>query len=209
MTRGKFIVVEGGDGTGKGTCLEYLQQKLVGQPVIFTQEPGGTEIGQEIRETLLRHREETFEPLAELFLFAASRAQHVGQKIKPALDGGTPVVCDRFAASSFAYQIYGNEREELIPIFHLVHEPILALATPDLYILLDLDPAIAEERMRGRGAKNRLDQKERAYHQRVRQGYLDYLHDKKHVMIDASQSPAQVKEAVWQAAAKLIYENKN
>lgn len=201
MIRGKFIVVEGGDGTGKGTCINYLKEKLVDATTVFTAEPGGTAVGEEIRATLLNPRHEFFEPLAELFLFAASRIQHVGQKIKPALVAGTNVICDRFAASSFAYQICGNERPELAKIFHLIHEPILEQTSPDLYVLLDLDPVIAEKRMAGRGAKNRLDEKAGAFHARVRAGYRDYLKDKRHVVIDASRTPAEVKEAVWRAVA--------
>lgn len=201
---GKFIVIEGGDGTGKSACKRYVEEKLAGAPVIFTHEPGGTPVGQEIREVLLKPREGVFDPLAELFLFAASRAQHLRERIAPALARGESVICDRFAASSFAYQVRGNERPDLAPIFYAVHEAVLAETKPDLYILLDLDPGLAEERMNGRGEKNRLDAKERAYHTRVRAGFLEYLAGWPTKIVDASRPLAEVREAVWQIVAREL-----
>lgn len=197
--RGKFIVLEGGDGTGKSACRRYLEEKLVGTDVVFTQEPGGTEIGQEIREVLLKPRLGHFDPYAELFLFAASRAQHLTERIGPALSAGRHVVCDRFAASSFAYQIGGNNRPDLAPVFQKIHEAILAEIKPDLYVLLDLEPAIAEGRMTSRGDKNRLDAKERAYHARVRAGFLEHVKSWPHIVVDASAPLATVREKVWEA----------
>ena len=125
MKRGKFIVLEGGDGTGKSACKAYLQEKLAGRKIIFTHEPGGTEIGQEIREVLLKPRSGPFDPLTELLLFTASRAQHLSQLIGPALARGQSVVCDRFAAASFAYQICAGNRRGLESFFRLIHEPVL------------------------------------------------------------------------------------
>ena len=201
MARGKFIVIEGGDGTGKSSCKEYLQEKLAGENVIFTHEPGGTEIGQEIRETLLRRHNQAvpFNNLTELLLFVASRAQHVDELIRPKLYAGTHVICDRFAASSFAYQIRANEREDLNHIFTILHELALGETQPDLYILLDLDPKVAEKRMDQRGEKTRFDARALDYHLRVREGMLEYVKKFHHVIIDASQPIDSVKEQVWRA----------
>ncbi|MBI2099972.1 MAG: dTMP kinase [Candidatus Vogelbacteria bacterium] len=200
MTRGKFIVLEGGDGTGKSACKEYLQAKLVDHNVVFTHEPGGTEIGQEIREVLLRHRATHFHPLTELLLFAASRAQHVNEKIQPLLAAGQHVICDRFIPSSFAYQVRANERADLEHIFTILHEHAVGDTHPDLYILLDLDPKLGKERTAGRGSANRLDVKDLEFHGRVREGMKEYVTAFHHQIIDASQPLAKVKEAVLRAA---------
>jgi len=201
--RGKFIVIEGVDGSGKGVCLDYLKKQLESNPpaggVVFTCEPGGTAIGKEIREVLLRHRCDHLTPLAELLLFVADRNQHIEEVVRPNLEAGKHVISDRFASSSFAYQVRANQREDLRHAFEVLHEWAIGLTRPDLYILLDLDPPIAKNRMIKREGNTRFDVKELDYHLRVRDGLLEYIKDFPHVVIDASQPPEKVREEILQA----------
>src|SRR3569623_2515092 len=115
--RGKFIVIDGMDGSGMGTQIKMLKEKLVGKPVLFTSEPGGSPMGEELREILLRTEGNHSNPLSDLFLFFASRASHVEDTVEPARQGGTHDVSDRYASSTYAFQIFGEERQELIPLF--------------------------------------------------------------------------------------------
>lgn len=202
--RGKFIVIEGVDGSGKGVCIDYLKKQLEGKNVVFTFEPGGTVIGKEIREVLLCHRRDHLTPLTELLLFVADRAQHLEEVVRPNLEAGKHVISDRFASSSFAYQIRANQREDLRHAFDMLHEWAIGPTRPDLYILLDLDPPIAKVRMAKRNDNTRLDVKEPDYHRRVRDGLLEYIKDFPHAVIDASCPPEEVREKVWRAVNGVL-----
>ena len=169
---GYFITFEGPDGSGKSTQIQALAESLrgLGQTVLLTREPGGTEISEEIRDLLhdLRHHE--MQPRAEILLYSAARAQLVGQIIRPGLTGGSTVLCDRYADSTLAYQGYGHGLDLG------VLRQITAFATddlqPDLTVLFDLDPAVGLQRRQVEGVEwNRLDAYDLAFHQRVRQGY--------------------------------------
>lgn len=172
-----FITFEGPDGSGKTTQLHslhgYLQE--AGLPVLLLREPGGTEIGDQIRHVLHDTRNVAMQPRAEVLLYSASRAQLTGEVIVPALRSGKVVLCDRYAESTMAYQGYGH-RFDLVLL-----SAITAFATggvrPDLIIYLDIE---AEEGLRrkirsfqaGEGEWNRMDQKELEFHRRAREGYL-------------------------------------
>lgn len=199
MKKGKFIVITGGDGVGKTTCLKLLELKLkneLGDRVIFAKEPGGTEVGQKIREILLTKNDTGMDLKTEMLLFAASRAQQIYQKIKPSLEQGKHVLCDRFVESSFAYQVRGSIRPDLEKTFHAV-DNITDGAKPDLYIVLDLDPQVANDRVVERKESNRFDLLGKDYHSRVRRGIIEYVSDKTHVIVDASLSKEQVAEQVY------------
>ena len=115
MKKGRFIVLEGGEGAGKGMCIDYLKEQLNGRgDMIFTREPGGTPIAEKIRELLLDKGSEGTLPLTELFLFCGARARHVQELIKPALESGKNVICDRFEASTMVYQVYGRQRRNML-----------------------------------------------------------------------------------------------
>lgn len=194
-----FITFEGPEGSGKSSLIPKLNKILIeaGFSVVQTREPGGTAIGDQVRDTLLSLKNEEMHPITETLLFQASRAQHVNQIIKPAMAEGKVVLCDRYADSTMAYQGYGHQRD-LKTITQ-----IIAYATsnlkPDLTILLDLDVELGLQRRSGDSDNwNRLDAKELAFHKRVRAGYHEMVasEPERWVVIDASRSLDEVLEDV-------------
>jgi dTMP kinase len=202
--RGKFIVIEGVDGAGKSTCLDYLKDKLSREPIVWTREPGGTPIGMNIRELLLHRESVKLDPLAELLLFVADRAQHLTEVVRPNLLTGHHVISDRFAASSYAYQLVANRRLEWQDIFSRLHN--LLNLKPDFYLILDLDPRLSIERIKGRSATaTRFDQKALAYHQAVRRGFKQFVKRLPHHIIDASQTIEKVQAEALTAVAQALH----
>lgn len=203
--RGRLIAFEGVEGAGKSTQLEMLRQTLekAGHRVVSTREPGGTPVGEQVRSILL-DPVLTVDARAEALLFAAARAQLVEQVIRPALQRGEVVLCDRYLDSSLAYQ--GAARG-------LGQEPIAAInrfATggllPDLVVLLRLDPA--EGLARGRGSRDRIECQDLEFHRRVAQGFLDLAEadPERFVIVDAAPPPdrvaAEVREAVQRSLGR-------
>jgi dTMP kinase len=199
-----FITFEGPDGSGKTSQVlplaEFLRQ--AGYNVLATREPGGTAIGDRVRAVLLDLHNTEMHPRAEILLFQASRAQLVEQVIRPHLAKKGIVLCDRYADSTLAYQGYGyqTDLEQLRAIVRFATGNL----TPDLTLLFDLDVEVGLRRRVGGGEWNRLDAHERAFHERVRQGYhkLAEADPQRWVMIDAAQPPdavqARVREIVLQ-----------
>lgn len=207
MSKGKFIVITGGDGVGKTTCLKLLKPKLFaefGGGVIFTKEPGGTEIGQKIREILLTEAEDGMDVKTEVLLFAAGRAQHIVEKIRPALERGVHVLCDRFVESTFAYEIKGPNRFDLKDLFVAANDAAIDGVLPDLYLVLDLDPSIAKSRMSERENANRFDKRDEGFRTLVREGILEYVKDKPHVIVDASLSKEEVANRAFVEIKKCL-----
>ncbi len=170
---GLFVTFEGPDGSGKSTHIKMLAEYLqvLGQSVFVTREPGGTAISEVIRDLLhdLRHRE--MHPRAEILLYSAARAQHVGQEIVPRLAAGEIVLCDRFADSTYAYQGYGHGLD--LDMLRLITGFATQGLKPDLTLLFDIDPADGLARRQAGGEEwNRLDDYALAFHQRVHRGYL-------------------------------------
>ena len=203
MRRGRFITIEGGEGAGKSTQLRQLVRRLDGQgiEVLTTREPGGTEGAEAIRELIVHGPVERWRPLSELYLFMAARDDHLHRAILPALDRGAWVVCDRFADSSRIYQGYAGELG--IELVDTLHAPLLAGHLPDLTVLLDLPVDVGLERCAARGAMARFEAKGRAYHERVREGFLMLARQEaeRFVVVDAAQDVDAVAQAVWQAVA--------
>jgi dTMP kinase len=169
---GRFIAFEGVDGSGKSTQLAALGRALAarGLPVVTTREPGGTPVGEAIRNVVLDNAFSEMSPRTELLLYLASRVEHVEQVIRPALEQGAIVLCDRFSDATLAYQAYGRG----LPV-----EDVSALVAvgscgveADVVILLDLSAEDGLARVRRRRADNRLDREAIAFHRRVRDGYL-------------------------------------
>ncbi|MEI6494781.1 MAG: dTMP kinase [bacterium] len=216
MKKGTFIVVEGGDGSGKTTIMEYLKS-LFEEAVfdrVFTREPGGTKVADEIRVVLLKRRDgdEEIEPETEIFLFEASRAQHLIRVVRPALAEGKLVITDRFDSSTFAYEICGNEREDLVPFFVQANALAVGETVPDLYIYLDVDAETGAQRRRQRNGEaedTSYDSKALGYHERVRNGYHRFFKEfrpDRYIIIDASQPLEKVKAAVSGAISRFISE---
>ena len=199
-----FITFEGPEGSGKSTQIQRLANCLrdAGLKVTSTREPGGTPIGDQIRQTLHDVSNKKMSAEAEILLYSASRAQLVRQLIRPALNSGHIVLCDRFYDSTLAYQGYGRglDRDMLRRITQFATGGL----RPDITLLFDLDVRLGLSRRTVGGEEmNRLDQESVAFHQRVRHGYhqlLD-LEPERWVVIDAGQSAElvqrQVREVVW------------
>jgi dTMP kinase len=180
-----FITLEGVEGAGKTTLQNRLAGLIKdrGYEVVITREPGATEIGKAIRELLLDPRNSSLSPTAELMLFAADRAQHVTEIIKPALDRGAVVICDRYIHSTLAYQGYGRGLN--IDLLHQLNQQATNGVTPDLVLLLDLDPKIGLSRASKRvdacngqdsdpnSGWTRFEAQELEFHQRIRNGFLE------------------------------------
>lgn len=169
---GLFITFEGGEGVGKSTQVKRLKNALEtsGHEVLVTREPGGTPIAERIRGVLLDPENDGMTPMAELMLYEAARAQHVGELIQPALDAGKTVLCDRFSDSTTAYQ--GAGRELALADVEVLHQQATGGLLPDVTILLDLDPAVGLSRAKGDGAGDRIEKESLAFHERVRTGFL-------------------------------------
>jgi dTMP kinase len=204
-----FITLEGPEGSGKTSHLpdlaEFLREK--GWNVLTTREPGGTAIGDQVRQVLMRIDNTAMNPRAETLLFLAARAQLVDQIIRPALAQGSVVISDRYGDSTLAYQGYGHGNDLAII------RQMLAFATgglvPDLTLLLDVDPAIGLRRKKTVGEWNRLDAYELEFHRRVRAGYFELVREdpKRWTVLDASQPREMVQSALRQAILARLTKN--
>lgn len=202
--RGRFIVVEGIDGSGKSTMAGHVANELrrLGREVLRTREPGGTPISEQIRALLLDPKNSAMVPFAELFLFMASRAQLVDEVIRPSLAKGVDVVCDRYYYSTAAYQ--GAAGKVGIDTVLTVAEKIAKFQKPDLVLLLDLDPTLARSRD---GIRNdRVENKGVEYQKKVRAGFLKMARrEKKRVkVVDASRPPEQVFADIQKAVSRAL-----
>jgi dTMP kinase len=202
-----FITLEGPDGSGKTSQLPLLAEylRLQGFDVLSTREPGGTPISEQIRTVLHSLENTAMKPRTEILLYQASRAQLVEQVIRPHLLKGGVVICDRFADSTLAYQGYGHQLD-LEPLRVLVSFATGGLK-PDLTLLLDVDVEVGLQRRANGGEWNRLDAYDLAFHQRVRQGYhqLTQAEPERWVVIDASQPPKKVQNAIRRVVAERLH----
>jgi len=191
---GFFLAFEGGDGSGKTTQARLLAEWLgtLGHETVVTREPGGTETGRELRQVLLSHRDTTMSPRAEALLFAADRAQHVFELIRPGLDRGAVVITDRYVDSSLAYQGAGRD----LPADEV--GKLSAWATrdlvPDLTVILDVDPVTAAARRAGRSADDRMEAESALFHARVREQFLLLAarEPSRYLVLDATTTPEVV-----------------
>ncbi len=188
--KGRFISLEGGEGSGKSTCLSYIQSWLEERkiPFLTTREPGGTPLAEDIRQVVLNDREEPVNDLAELLLVFASRAQHINEKIQPALNSGICVVSDRFIDSSFVYQ--GVARGGDLSKIETLSEWVVGSCLPDKTILLDVPVEVGLKRVQDRQQSDRLDKESVEFHEKVRQGFLlrAAQDSARFAVIDSSQS---------------------
>ncbi|HET6465081.1 MAG TPA: dTMP kinase [Nitrospiria bacterium] len=196
--RGFFITFEGTEGSGKSTQIEILARYLTrhGHKVVTTREPGGTAFGEQIRRVLLSVKNRRLDPRAELFLYLASRTQHLEEVILPALKRGKIILCDRFSDATVAYQGFGRRLD-----MKVVRTAVAYAAkglSPDLTLLLDLDVRLGLARVKDRGRSNRLDREQREFHQRVRVGYRRLARSEpgRLKIVEASQSPQDVARKI-------------
>jgi dTMP kinase len=201
--RGKFIVFEGVEGAGKTTQIQKTADWLHSlwgkdNSVIITREPGGTELGKQIRQLLLNDPNSWVGNRTELLLYGADRAQHVESVIKPHLDRGDIVLCDRFTDSTIAYQGYGRgfDRSEIDQVNQLATGGLQS----DLTFWLDLDVSIGLQRVLLRGKPDRMEMATVDFHQRVRQGYQELANDypNRIVKIDATQAESDIQMEIQQ-----------
>lgn len=204
-----FISFEGGEGAGKSTLAASVRDALKseGYDVVFTREPGGTKLGDELRNLLLHHKDKEISPLSELFLFLAARVQHIEEVIKPALDRGAVVLCDRFSDSTIAYQGEGKKLG-----FDFAQELCLKAQNslaPSLTFFVDLDPVIGLKRTDGRRKKaadangrDRMEKENLEFHKRVRSGFqrLAALYPERIHTLDGRLDP----DTLFQQAISLI-----
>ena len=206
-----FITLEGPEGSGKSSQLPDLAEFLRGQgwDVLTTREPGGTPIGDQIRQILMRLDNQELHPRTEILLFLASRAQLVEQVIKPALREGKLVLCDRFGDSTLAYQGYGHglNLDTLRTMLDFATDKL----KPDLTLLLDVDVETGLQRKRKEDEWNRLDAYALAFHQRVREGYHELCRQEpeRWRLIDAMQPKEAVQLALRHAVMQFLQEKIN
>ena len=211
MKRGYFITFEGGEGAGKSIQVEILVSHLheEGYSVVVTREPGGTRIGEQIRAITHNQENVDLEAIAEAYLMAASRAQHVAQLIEPALEAGKIVVCDRYVDSSIAYQGYG--RKLGADTIKSLNTLAINGAVPDFTILLHISPEVGlKRRAKSRKGVDRLDMQQHDFYTRVSEGYLALAkqNPSRYVVIDAGKSIEVVAGAVWESVKKNLDKHK-
>lgn len=206
MSRGVFITLEGGDGSGKTTQAELLRGWLTsrGRTVLRTREPGGTEVGVEIREIVLHHRGDVA-PRAEALLYAADRAHHVATVVRPALERGDVVIQDRYIDSSVAYQGAGRvlDADAVRGLSEWATEGL----APDLTILLDLDAEAARGRLdEARTRYDRLEAEASEFHDRVRSAYLAIAESEpgRFLVVDAAAPVDEIAEIIRARVAQLL-----
>ncbi|MBX3091152.1 MAG: dTMP kinase [Cryobacterium sp.] len=206
MTTGLFITFEGGDGSGKSTQLSLLVDWLEreGHSVLTTREPGGTELGDELREIVL-HSKGHITPKSEALIYAADRAHHVATKVRPAIERGDIVVQDRYLDSSVAYQGVGRElgADEIRRISLWATDDLL----PDLTVLLDLEESLGRERLdTSRTRFDRLEAEERDFHARVRSAYLALAEAEpiRFLVLDATRSVDSLAEEIRSRVSSLL-----
>ena len=198
MKKGLFITLEGGEGAGKSTQMAYVEDclKKAGKTVRVTREPGGTELSEAIRELLLDHRQTSMDADTELLLMFAARAQHIAELIRPALDAGEWVLCDRFTDATYAYQ--GGGRGIDANRIASLEDWVQGELRPDLTLLLDLPIDVGMSRAGERGELDRFEREQQDFFDRVRQTYLKMAdqHPGRYRIVDASQDIQQVQAQI-------------
>ena len=203
-----FITFEGGEGAGKSTAIKKIVEKLQaeGKEIVLTREPGGTPIGEEIRSIILDKKNIDMDVRTEALLYAASRRQHIVQKIIPSLKQGKVVLCDRFLDSSLAYQGYarGIGIQKVYEMNLFATEGI----EPDLTLFFDLDPEEGLRRIAANSQRevNRLDVEKLSFHQKVREGFLSLSKKFPHrfVVVDASEKPDKVFASAYKEIENIL-----
>lgn len=195
---GRFITIEGIEGVGKTTNIEFIHSLLkdAGREVVLTREPGGTPIGEDIRELLLGHKHDGMSDDTELLLMFAARAEHLHKVIRPALIAGKDVLCDRFTDATYAYQ--GGGRGIAVKHIEVLENWVQAELRPDLTLLLDVPVAVGLDRAGKRSAPDRFEKEKHEFFERVREMYLQRAkaEPQRYCIIDASQPLVDVQSQI-------------
>lgn len=195
---GQFITIEGQDGAGKSTNISVILESLqkAGIDFVQTREPGGTELGEALRDLLLQDKDKRIGNMAELLMIFAARAQHLQDVIEPALESGKWVVCDRFTEATYAYQ--GGGREIKSSSIEALENLVQGKRRPNLTILLDVPESVGAQRAMSRSDPDRFETQAASFKQRVRASYFEQLerHPHRIKLVDASQPLEQVKSQV-------------
>ena len=204
-SRGLFITVEGGEGVGKSTNMSFLETHLCerGIDLVVTREPGGTALGEDVRELLLRPRPEPVTASAELLLMFAARAQHIHQVIEPALAAGRWVLCDRFTDATYAYQ--GGGRQLPVELIRELEQLVQGALRPDYTLLLDAPVSVGLSRAGDRGQLDRFEQEELEFFERVRATYLQLARESsgRYRIVDASCPLVEVQQQLEDVCNEL------
>ena len=210
--KGVFITFEGIEGSGKSTQIVLLANYLTAhaQGVTLTREPGGTDIGDQVRKILLDPANTALHPGAELLLYAAARAQHLEELVRPALEAGRIVLCDRFSDATLAYQGYGRGLD--VDMIRALDRMVTAGLRPDLTVLLDIDAGAGLARARGRNssrgleAEARFENEDLAFHERVRRGYLALAKSEpdRFRVVPASATPGEVQNSIRKIVDEVL-----
>ena len=199
-----FITFEGGEGSGKSVQTRALYRRLsrLVVPAVLTHEPGVTALGKKVARWLKWGHDIDISPLAELMLFNVSRAQLVTELIRPGLESGKVIICDRFADSTVAYQSYGRGLD--LAIVKAVNNAAIQEICPDLTVLLDISVEAGLARKKGR--KDRFEQEDVTFHQKVREGYLKLVAEepKRWLVVDATLPKEKIAEIIWQKVSGLL-----
>lgn len=209
MRNGLFISLEGPDGSGKSTQIAYIKEYFEekGRPCVFTREPGGTPIGEKLRQIILDKENREMSDMTEALLYAASRAQHVEELIKPALEEGKVVICDRFIDSSIAYQGFGREMGDCV---RAINEYAVGGCMPDVTFLMELSPEEGKSRIaKGREAEDRLELEKLEFHNRVFEGYKQIadVYPERFVRIDASKAKEEIRDDIFAHLDRILEDN--
>lgn len=201
MTRGRFLTLEGGEGAGKSTQAALLATRIeaLGRTVVRTREPGGSPGAESLRDLLVQGGAERWSPVAEALLMYAARSDHLDRVIRPALDEGAWVVCDRFADSSRAYQGAGGGAP--MEFIESIDRAVVGTDQPDLTLIFDLPAEVGLARATARGGHARFESKGLGFHQRLREGFLAIAaaNPDRCVVIDAMADVDDVAERAWKA----------
>lgn len=207
MQKGLFITIEGPDGSGKTTQIKRIEDFLFSRGVetLTTREPGGTNIGEKIRSIILDKTNIEMDSMTEALLYAASRSQHVKEVIKPALDSGKTVICDRFVDSSIAYQGYGRKLGNSVKI---INDYAIDGCLPDVTFLFKMDPAISKKRIK-KEYMDRIEMEQNSFHLDVYKGYLELETENTNriIGIDATRSIEDISKEIITVLERLIQEN--
>lgn len=204
-TRGFFITFEGCEGCGKSTQSRRLYNRLLSMKIqaVLTLEPGGTPLGNTVRDLLKSRQDISISPVSELLLFNSCRTQLVTDVIKPALASGQVVICDRFTDSTLVYQGYARGLD--LKLVSTINEIATGGLVPDLTILLDADPDLGLKRKHNRSA-DRFETEDMAFHMKVRDGYLDLAKkgSERWLLVQSGQAIEQVSNIIWDRVSPAI-----